>query len=134
VKNACDSPPDLGNDSTSSADYTEPQSTCTIGSVDEVAQQVLSASSTEILNGNTQGFQVRYLIKASSLAIAGALAGGGATMLAQQSTASVGPLKPALVEDLVAANRILADYGALDAFGHVSVRHDRSPDRFANSR
>jgi ribulose-5-phosphate 4-epimerase/fuculose-1-phosphate aldolase len=29
----------------------------------------------------------------------------------------------ALVDDLVAANRILAHYGVLDGFGHVSTRH-----------
>src|SRR4051812_23058644 len=41
---------------------------------------------------------------------------------------------PALVEDLVAANRILADQGVLDAYGHVSVRSDRDPSRFLMSR
>ena len=36
---------------------------------------------------------------------------------------------PDLLDDLVAANRILADQGILDAFGHVSVRHPDNPDR-----
>lgn len=36
----------------------------------------------------------------------------------------------ALVEDLVAANRILAHHGVLDGFGHVSARHPERPDRF----
>lgn len=36
----------------------------------------------------------------------------------------------ALVEDLVAANRILAHHGVLDGFGHVSARHTGRPDRF----
>ncbi|HSD43057.1 MAG TPA: class II aldolase/adducin family protein [Burkholderiales bacterium] len=36
----------------------------------------------------------------------------------------------ALIEDLVAANRILAHYGVLDGFGHVSARHPERPDRF----
>jgi ribulose-5-phosphate 4-epimerase/fuculose-1-phosphate aldolase len=40
----------------------------------------------------------------------------------------------ALVEDLVAANRILAMHGVLDAYGHVSVRSDKKPDRFLMSR
>ena len=39
-----------------------------------------------------------------------------------------------LVDDLVAANRILADQGVLDGYGHVSARHDRNPDRFLLSR
>jgi HCOMODA/2-hydroxy-3-carboxy-muconic semialdehyde decarboxylase len=39
-----------------------------------------------------------------------------------------------LVDDLVAANRILFDQGVVDAFGHVSVRHDQAPDRFLLAR
>jgi HCOMODA/2-hydroxy-3-carboxy-muconic semialdehyde decarboxylase len=39
-----------------------------------------------------------------------------------------------LGEDLVAANRILADQGVLDGYGHVSARHDRDPGRFLMSR
>jgi len=31
------------------------------------------------------------------------------------------------ISDLVAANRILADEGVLDGFGHVSVRHPLLP-------
>ena len=53
---------------------------------------------------------------------------------AQASTPSAGPPDPKLVEDLVAANRILADQGVVDGFGHVSVRHDRSPNRYLLSR
>lgn len=41
---------------------------------------------------------------------------------------------PALLDDLVAANRILFDHGVVDAFGHVSVRHDRDPTRFLLAR
>jgi ribulose-5-phosphate 4-epimerase/fuculose-1-phosphate aldolase len=40
----------------------------------------------------------------------------------------------ALAEDLVAAHRILARYEVLDAYGHVSVRSERRPDRFIMSR
>jgi ribulose-5-phosphate 4-epimerase/fuculose-1-phosphate aldolase len=39
-----------------------------------------------------------------------------------------------LVEDLVAASRILARHEILDAYGHVSVRSDKRPDRFIMSR
>jgi len=39
-----------------------------------------------------------------------------------------------LIEDLVAANRILAMQGVLDGWGHVSVRHNRDPNRFLLSR
>ncbi len=41
---------------------------------------------------------------------------------------------PALIEELVAANHILFDQGVVDAFGHVSARHDRQPDRFLLAR
>ena len=36
----------------------------------------------------------------------------------------------ALVEKLVIANRILYAQGVVDGFGHVSVRHDKSPGHF----
>ncbi|HET9652651.1 MAG TPA: class II aldolase/adducin family protein [Usitatibacter sp.] len=39
-----------------------------------------------------------------------------------------------LLEDLVAANRILAMQGVLDAYGHVSARSPRDPARFYMSR
>lgn len=39
-----------------------------------------------------------------------------------------------LLEDLVVANHILFDQGVVDAFGHVSVRHDRRPNRFLLAR
>src|SRR5579875_133948 len=41
---------------------------------------------------------------------------------------------PALLRDLVIANRILAREGVLDAFGHVSVRHSEHPDRYLIAR
>ena len=53
---------------------------------------------------------------------------------AQASPSSAGTPDPALVGDLVAANRILADQGVVDGFGHVSVRHDRDPGRYLLSR
>ena len=40
----------------------------------------------------------------------------------------------ALIEDLVAANRILYDQGVVDGFGHVSGRHDKTPERFLLAR
>ena len=43
---------------------------------------------------------------------------------------SAGPAEAALIDDLVAANRILADQGVLDGWGHVSVRHSADPQRF----
>lgn len=48
--------------------------------------------------------------------------------------ASAGPVDTAVIEDLVAANLILADHNVLDAFGHVSVRHPANPERYLMSR
>ena len=39
-----------------------------------------------------------------------------------------------LIDDLVAASRILAQHGVLDAYGHVSARSDRRPGHFVMSR
>src|SRR5256885_16112341 len=39
-----------------------------------------------------------------------------------------------LIDDLVAANRILADRGVVDGYGHVSVRHPADPQRYLMSR
>lgn len=56
------------------------------------------------------------------------------TAMAQGPPASGGPVEAALLEDLVAANRILANEGVLDAYGHVSMRHPRNPNRYLLSR
>jgi ribulose-5-phosphate 4-epimerase/fuculose-1-phosphate aldolase len=48
---------------------------------------------------------------------------------------SLTPVGPAdLLRELVIANRILANEGVLDAFGHVSVRHPDDPSRFIIAR
>jgi len=39
-----------------------------------------------------------------------------------------------LTEDIVIGSRILADFGVLDGFGHVSARDPRNPNRFLLSR
>src|SRR5450631_3589687 len=44
------------------------------------------------------------------------------------------PADPALIDDIVAANRILYDQGVVDGFGHISARHDKDPSRYLLSR
>ena len=39
-----------------------------------------------------------------------------------------------VLDDLVIANRILASEGVIDAFGHISIRHPRLPDRYFLAR
>jgi ribulose-5-phosphate 4-epimerase/fuculose-1-phosphate aldolase len=41
---------------------------------------------------------------------------------------------PNQIEDLVAANRILASHEVFDAYGHVSARSDRNPQRYFMAR
>jgi ribulose-5-phosphate 4-epimerase/fuculose-1-phosphate aldolase len=50
------------------------------------------------------------------------------------ATSKPAPADPALIEDLVAANRILSNEGVVDGFGHVSVRHDSAPNVFLLAR
>jgi HCOMODA/2-hydroxy-3-carboxy-muconic semialdehyde decarboxylase len=74
---------------------------------------------------------MRYNFRNISLAVSFALGLIAAlpALLKAQPTPELTPL----VEDLVAANRILYRQGVLDGFGHVSVRHPVNPDRFLMS-
>jgi HCOMODA/2-hydroxy-3-carboxy-muconic semialdehyde decarboxylase len=76
----------------------------------------------------------REFLSQSALVTAGVLFGAARPITAQQTPASAGPVDPQLLEDLVAANRILAQEGVVDGFGHISVRHNRNPNRFLLSR
>jgi ribulose-5-phosphate 4-epimerase/fuculose-1-phosphate aldolase len=40
----------------------------------------------------------------------------------------------ALIDDVVTGSRVLAEFGILDGFGHVSARHPTNPNRFLMSR
>jgi HCOMODA/2-hydroxy-3-carboxy-muconic semialdehyde decarboxylase len=71
----------------------------------------------------------RLAIATVALALAAGL--GSATAQTPPTSAAV---DPARIEDLVAANRILAEEGVLDAYGHVSIRHPSDPTRYLMSR
>jgi ribulose-5-phosphate 4-epimerase/fuculose-1-phosphate aldolase len=58
----------------------------------------------------------------------------GSHFAAAQAPVTGGPVDAALIKDLVAAHRILADQGVLDAYGHVSIRHPANPNRYLISR
>ena len=47
---------------------------------------------------------------------------------------SGGALAPEQLADLAAASRVLAAQGVVDGFGHVSMRHPHSPNRYLMSR
>jgi len=76
----------------------------------------------------------RDLIAGSTALLAGVWLAAPRPAEAQAAPVSAGPPNPTLVEDLVAANRILVDQGVLDGYGHVSARHDRDPGRYLMAR
>jgi ribulose-5-phosphate 4-epimerase/fuculose-1-phosphate aldolase len=80
------------------------------------------------------GVSRREFLAGSLAGLSWTVLGAGRRSAEQQPPASAGPGAPELVDDLVAANRILAQEGVVDAFGHVSARHNRDPGRFFLSR
>jgi ribulose-5-phosphate 4-epimerase/fuculose-1-phosphate aldolase len=84
----------------------------------------------------TERFFRRTLLRAS-LGLGGLILGGARwAALAQDASRDRRQDVPELPEfaRVVAANRILAHEGVVDAFGHVSVRDPRDPQRFVMSR
>src|SRR5260370_38341448 len=71
---------------------------------------------------------------ARTLALAAALLMSPGAAQAQNEVSAFGGLDPVVIEDLVAANRILAHEKVLDGFGHVSIRDPRNPTRYLMSR
>jgi ribulose-5-phosphate 4-epimerase/fuculose-1-phosphate aldolase len=72
----------------------------------------------------------------TSLALVAALSIGMPLSLAQAQTGTSAfpDVDPTAIEDLVLANRILANEKVLDGFGHVSIRDPRNPNRYLMSR
>ena len=52
----------------------------------------------------------------------------------QAQTSSIPGVEAALLDDIVTGSRVLADFGVLDGFGHVSARHPTNPNHFLMSR
>src|SRR5262245_4221377 len=75
----------------------------------------------------------RWFVSTAGLGVVG-FALSGRSAFGGQRGAAPSPADPATIEDLVAGNRILAREQVLDAFGHISVRHPRNPDRYLLSR
>jgi HCOMODA/2-hydroxy-3-carboxy-muconic semialdehyde decarboxylase len=69
-----------------------------------------------------------------SVLVAIALLAGRIETSAQTPSASLPGVDPALLEDIVVGSRILADFGVVDGFGHVSARHPTNPNHFLMSR
>ena len=74
-----------------------------------------------------------FLIMAGAAAASSALVPSPAARLSAQAAHAGDAPDAKLLDDLIAANRVLADQGILDAYGAVSVRHSRA-NRFLMSR
>ena len=74
-------------------------------------------------------FDRRDFLIGSSALLAGALTAAARTAWTAPLTAD-----SALIEDVVAANRILAALEIVDGYGHVSARHDKDPNRYLIAR
>ncbi len=57
-----------------------------------------------------------------------------ATTVRAQAPSPISGVPPELIEDLVLGSRILAEFGVVDAFGHVSARSPANPSHFLMSR
>jgi ribulose-5-phosphate 4-epimerase/fuculose-1-phosphate aldolase len=71
---------------------------------------------------------------ALGIALALTLLSGPAPTSAQTPATPVAGVDAALLEDIVVGSRVLADFGVLDGFGHVSARHPTNPNHFLMSR
>ena len=85
------------------------------------------------------GWAAQWLTASRRLACLGvlvavALLAGRLDASAQMPSASLPGVDPALLEDIVVGSRILADFGVVDGFGHVSARNPANPNHFLMSR
>jgi ribulose-5-phosphate 4-epimerase/fuculose-1-phosphate aldolase len=79
-------------------------------------------------------FKTTFAVGASNLLLGTTHMSARSGVTLQAPNSSSPALDQQLIDDLVYANRILADQGVFDAFGHVSVRHNKNPARFLLSR
>ena len=63
-----------------------------------------------------------------------ALLAGSIEASAQTPSPPVAGVDAGVLEDIAIGSRILADFGVLDGFGHVSARHPTNPNHFLMSR
>jgi ribulose-5-phosphate 4-epimerase/fuculose-1-phosphate aldolase len=74
----------------------------------------------------------RWLARLGSVVFA--LLFGLAEARAQAPSVLLSGVDAGLIEDIVIGSRILADFGVVDGFGHVSARHPTNPNHFLMSR
>jgi ribulose-5-phosphate 4-epimerase/fuculose-1-phosphate aldolase len=76
----------------------------------------------------------RRFLTASGAGISGLLLHCGSVLADQEPITATARSAADVIDDLVAANRVLAQEQILDGFGHVSARHPRIADRFLLAR
>jgi ribulose-5-phosphate 4-epimerase/fuculose-1-phosphate aldolase len=76
----------------------------------------------------------RGLARLGPVLVMFALLSGLAPTRAQTPAVPISGVDAALIEDIVIGSRILADFGVVDGFGHVSARHPANPNHFLMSR
>jgi ribulose-5-phosphate 4-epimerase/fuculose-1-phosphate aldolase len=79
-------------------------------------------------------FSASHRLVRLAAVVAVALLSGLAGTSAQTTATPVAGVDAALLEDMVIGSRILADFGVLDGFGHVSARHPTNPNHFLMAR
>lgn len=84
----------------------------------------------------TRKFVARWAGRVARFGVlmAAALLTGHLVASAQTPPAPLTGFDPALLEDIAVGSRILADFGVLDGFGHVSARSPANPNHFLMSR
>jgi hypothetical protein len=58
----------------------------------------------------------------------------GRTALSQSAAPSIAEVDQAILAELALSHQILVNEGVLDAYGHVSIRHPKNPNRFLMAR
>jgi ribulose-5-phosphate 4-epimerase/fuculose-1-phosphate aldolase len=82
----------------------------------------------------TKDSAYRRLARRQFLIGGGVLLAGAVTGAARNARSEAVTADPGLIEDLVAANRILAALEIVDGYGHVSARHDKNPNHYLIAR
>src|ERR1700733_11402117 len=79
-------------------------------------------------------FKLAVRLPCLGAVVAFALLGGLVQAAAQTPAVPAAGANAALIEDIVIGSRVLADFGVLDGFGHVSARGPKNPNHFLMSR
>ncbi len=94
----------------------------------------MSRAAPDVWGAGLQIVWFRLSRYCGSAVVAFALLFGSAQTRAQTQVAPVSGVDVALIEDIVVGSHILAEFGVLDGFGHVSARDPKNPDHFLMSR